>query len=175
MILGYCKSKLYFCSMKASALGHIITDYINSKGDTVSPKKLQKLIYYVDAWHLVHFDKQIIEEDFEAWVHGPVVPELYHELKKFRFNNIMVVNDELDSADERIKKNAKKANLSEDQLELIFSVLNKYGSLTSYELEMLSHSEKPWLEARQGVPPHERCTNKISRQLMKDFYSSQIS
>ena len=85
------------------------------------------------------------------------------------------MNDEFDTADKRIRKTAKKLNLSEDQLELIFSVLNKYGSLTSYELEMLSHSEKPWLEARQGVPPHERCTNKISRQTMKDFYSLQIS
>ncbi|MEO1486898.1 MAG: type II toxin-antitoxin system antitoxin SocA domain-containing protein [Bacteroidota bacterium] len=161
--------------MKAIELGHIITDYINSKGDTISPKKLQKLIYYVDAWHLVHFGSQLVDEDFEAWVHGPVVPELYHELKKFGFNDIKVVNDELDTANKRIRKTAKKSNLSEDQLELIFSVLNKYGSLTSYELEMLSHSEKPWLEARQGVPPHVRCTNKISRQTMKDFYSLQIS
>lgn len=161
--------------MKATALGHIITDYVNSKGDTVSPKKLQKLVYYVEAWHLVHFQKPLIEENFEAWVHGPVVPELYQELKKFGFNNIEIINDELNSADERIKKVVKKNNISEDQFELIISVLNKYGSLSSFELEMLTHNEKPWIDARADFLPHERCTNIISKEIMKDFYTSQLN
>lgn len=161
--------------MKATALGHIITDYVNSKGDTVSPKKLQKLVYYTEAWHLVHFQKPIIDENFEAWVHGPVVPELYQELKKFGFNIIEIINNELNSANERINKVVKKNNISEDQLELIISVLNKYGSLSSFELEMLTHSEKPWIEARADFLPHQRCNNVISKEVMKDFYSSQLN
>ena len=160
--------------MEAIQLGHIITDYVNSKGDTVSPKKLQKLVYYVEAWHLVHFDKSIVNEDFEAWIHGPVVPELYRELKKFGFNEIKIINDEFDSANQRISEIAKKNKLSNNQMELIFSVLNKYGSLSSFELEMLTHSEKPWLEARSNFAPHQRCTNAISKDTMKVFYSSQL-
>lgn len=161
--------------MKATALGHIITDYVNGKGVPVSPKKLQKLVYYVEAWHLVHFNSELIDENFEAWVHGPVVPELYQDLKQFGFNNIQVINDELDSAEERIKKVAKENNLTEDQLELIYSVLNKYGTLSSFELEMLTHSEEPWIEARAGYPPHERCTNVILKKTMKEFYSAQLT
>lgn len=161
--------------MKTAALGHIITDYINSKGESVSPKKLQKLIYYVEAWHLVYFDKTLIDENFEAWVHGPVVPELYQYLKQFGYDNIEIIDDELDSAKERINKVAKENNLTDDQMELIYSVLNRYGSLTSFELEMLTHSEQPWIEARQGIPPHERCTNIISKEEMKAFYSSQLA
>lgn len=161
--------------MKAIALGHIITDYLNSKGVSVSPKKLQKLVYYVEAWHLVYFDSELIEENFEAWVHGPVVPELYQDLKQFGYNNLKVINDELDSSEERIKKVAKDNNLTDDQMELIFSVLNKYGTLSSFELEMLTHSEQPWIEARKDIPPHERCTNIISKSRMKEFYSAQLS
>jgi uncharacterized phage-associated protein len=161
--------------MKATALGHIITDYVNSKGVTVSPKKLQKLVYYVEAWHLVHFNSELIDENFEAWVHGPVVPELYQDLKQFGYNDIQVINDELDSSEERIEKVAKENNLTEDQIELIYSVLNKYGTLSSFELEMLTHSEQPWIEARQGYPPHERCTNVIPKDRMKEFYSAQLT
>ncbi len=160
--------------MKATALGHIITDYINSKGLTVSPKKLQKLVYYVEAWHLVHLHSELIDENFEAWVHGPVVPELYQDLKKFGYNDIQIINDENDSSDERIQEIAKENNLNEDQIELIYSVLNKYGNLSSFELEMLTHSEQPWIEARKGFPPHERCTNIISKDRMKEFYSAQL-
>jgi uncharacterized phage-associated protein len=42
---------------------------------------LQKLLY-VEAWHLVNFGEPILE-DFQAWMHGPVVPELYQDLKEF--------------------------------------------------------------------------------------------
>ena len=160
--------------MKATALGHIITDYVNGKGISVSPKKLQKLVYYVESWHLVHFDKELIEENFEAWIHGPVVPELYHDLKQFGYNDIKVINEELDSTDQRIEKVANENDITEDQLELIYSVLNKYGVLNSFELEMLTHSEQPWIEARDGYPPHMRCNKIISKDRMKTFYSAQL-
>lgn len=161
--------------MKATELGHIITDYINSKGMRVSPKKLQKLVYYVEAWHLAYFKKSLINEDFEAWVHGPVVPELYRDLKQFGYNDIKIIDDELDAAKERIIKIAGENNLTDDQVELIYSVLNRYGSLNSFELEMLTHNEHPWIEARKGFPPHERCKNVISKDKMKEFYSSQLA
>lgn len=160
--------------MKATALGHIITDYVNSKGVSVSPKKLQKLVYYVEAWHLVHFDFALIDENFEAWVHGPVVPELYQDLKQFGYNDIQIINNELDTSEKRIEKVANDNNITEDQIELIYSVLNKYGILSSFELEMLTHSEQPWIEARKGFPPHERCTNIIGKDRMKEFYSAQL-
>ncbi len=51
-------------------------------GDTISPLKLQKLIYYAQAWHLVHFDKTLFKDKIEAWSHGPVVPAIYE-----RFDN----------------------------------------------------------------------------------------
>ena len=161
--------------MKATALGHLITDYVNSRGETVSPKKLQKLVYYVEAWHLVYFDFELIDERFEAWVHGPVVPELYQYLKQFGYNNIQVINDELDSSEKIIEAVAKENNLNEEQLELVYSVLNKYGTLSSFELEMLTHSEEPWIEARKDIPPHERCTNVIPKDRMKEYYSAQLT
>ena len=142
--------------MKALDLAYIVTDYINSKGDAVSPKKLQKLLYYIDAWHLVYFGEPLLEEDFQAWVHGPVIPELYKHLKEHGFNNIEVIDDELDDANERIEKAFRKEGISKGQQELIYAVLDKYGSLSAFQLELLTHNERPWLEARGDVAPHER-------------------
>jgi uncharacterized phage-associated protein len=158
--------------MKAIDLGHIVTHYINQKGDSISHKKLQKLIYYVEAWHLVNFDKPLIDEDFEAWVHGPVIPQLYQKLKEFGFNKIEVINDEYDSINEEINALIKKNRINTEQVELINSVLDRYGSLTSFELELLTHNEKPWIETRKGVPPHVSCNDVISKSRMKEFYSS---
>jgi uncharacterized phage-associated protein len=158
--------------MKAWDLGHIITHYVNQKGDKVSHKKLQKLIYYVEAWHLVHMGISIVDEEFEAWVHGPVVVELFHELKKFGFNDIRVVNAEQDSVDKEIEAIVEKNKIVREQLDLIYEVLNKYGGLSSLQLELLSHSESPWINARKGFAPHENCNEKISKEEIKFFYSS---
>ena len=158
--------------MKSFDLGHIITHYVNQKGDKVSHKKLQKLIYYVEAWHLVHLETPLIEENFEAWVHGPVVPQLYQTLKTFDFNDLEIVNDEFDTMDEEIQSIISKNNLTENQLELIYSVLNKYSGLSSLDLELLSHNETPWIEAREGFAPHQPCNNIILKSRMKEFYTS---
>lgn len=158
--------------MKAWELGHIITHYVNLKGDTVSHKKLQKLLYYVEAWHLVNFGNPILDEDFEAWVHGPVVPELYHVLKEFGFNNLKVVNDEYDTVDKEIEAIIVKNRLTTNQVDFINSVLNNYGGLSSFDLELLSHSEAPWLEARNGFAPHQPCNVIIPKQRIKEYYSA---
>jgi len=158
--------------MNSWDLGHIITNYVNQKGDTISHKKLQKLLYYVEAWHLVNFNNPILNEDFQAWVHGPVVPELYHKLKEFGFNDLKVVNDEFETVDEEINSIISRNKISDETIEFVYSVLDRYGSLTSFELELLSHSEAPWLEARQDYPPHKPCTNIISKDRMKAFYSN---
>jgi uncharacterized phage-associated protein len=158
--------------MKAWELGHIITHYVNQKGDSVSHKKLQKLLYYVDAWHLVNFNYPIVDEDFEAWVHGPVIPSLYQQLKEFGFNDLKVINEEYDTVDEEIHAIITENNLSEDQVDFINSVLNKYGGLSSFDLELLSHSEVPWIEARNGYEPHQSCKVVIPKQRMLEFYSA---
>ena len=157
--------------MNSWDLGHIVTNYINQKGDTVSHKKLQKLLYYVEAWHLVNFKEPLLEEDFQAWVHGPVIPELYQKLKEFGFNNLEVVNDEHETVDKEIAAIIKRNNLNSDKIEFIYSVLDSYGSLTSFDLELLSHSEMPWIKARGNCTPHDRCTNIISKESMFEFYS----
>ena len=164
-----------FVIMIASDLARIVTHYINQKGDTVSHKKLQKLLYYVEAWNLVHLGTPIIDEDFEAWVHGPVLPSLYHELKEFGYNDLSIVCDEEDTPDEHIESIIEKNKLSEDQIDIIYSVLDKYGRLNSMQLELLTHSEAPWINARKDIPPHRSCKNIISKEEMKEFYSNIIS
>jgi uncharacterized phage-associated protein len=160
--------------MKTSDLAHVVTHYINEKGDTVSPKKLQKLLYYVEAWNLVHLSDPLLFEDFQAWVHGPVLPSLYHELKEYKFNDLKVVAEEFDSPSQLILKIIENNKITHEKLDLIYAVLDRYGSLNSLQLEMLSHSERPWLEAREGFPPHVSCKNIIPKEKMKEYYSTLI-
>lgn len=56
---------------------------------------------------------------------------------------------------------------------MVDAVLLKYGQLTSLNLELLSHSETPWMEARIGLSPIENSSNKIKDDVMKEYYSNK--
>ena len=61
----------------------------NETGGTITNLKLQKLVYYAQAWHLANFDKPLFDAKFEAWVHGPVIPGLYEEYRVSVINRLL--------------------------------------------------------------------------------------
>lgn len=50
--------------------------------EKIEPMKLQKLVYLAHGYYLAATKgNPLINEAFEAWKYGPVVPSLYHEFK----------------------------------------------------------------------------------------------
>lgn len=145
---------------------HQISDWILSKvntdaGDTISPLKLQKLLYYCQAWHLTVFSKPIFDDRIEAWAHGPVVPSEYRRFSnQLRNEQILIPN-----------QNLQTPSLSKDSEELLNEVLSIYGEHSASYLEQLTHEETPWIEARKDKQAWERSNEIITHKSMKDYYS----
>ena len=158
--------------MKADGVSQYLLSHYASKGDLITNKKLQKLLYYVEAWNLVHFDS-IINEDFEAWIHGPVIPDVYRSYRGFVYSPI-IIDYKGKHAGEVNAAIAHSLGLNGDVKNLVDEVIYKYGSLTSFQLEMLSHSEPPWLKAREGFAPNEQSDKVIDKKLMKEYYTSLL-
>ena len=57
----------------------LVAEYILFKYGPMSHLKLQKLLYFVQGYHLAYFGKPLFEDDFEAWVHGPVSRKLFEK------------------------------------------------------------------------------------------------
>lgn len=128
--------------------------------ESMTHKKLQKLCYYLQAWGIALLDYKIIEDtDFEAWVHGSVSPELYLEYKNYGWRNIEKIHEKINIEDEKV-------------YELLESVWLTYGDKHGKELEALTCSELPWINARLGCSEDEISNNKISYEDMKKFYLS---
>lgn len=125
----------------------------------MSHLKLQKLCYYAQAWNYALNNSRLIDSDFQAWAHGPVSPVLYDKFKAFGFKNI------------RIKGNYK-SEIDDADLEILESVWTTYGNYAPSSLEALTHRELPWLEARIGYKPEERCQVVILPSTMKKYYLS---
>lgn len=56
---------------------HDVAAYILRKKGEMTAMKLQKLVYYSQAWSLVWDEEPLFEEEIQAWVNGPVIPALY--------------------------------------------------------------------------------------------------
>ena len=138
--------------------------YLSNKSDkkSLTNKKLQKLLYYSQAWNLVLRNKSLFKEDFEAWVHGPAIPIVY---KKFKNCGSCVI-------DVKVKEDDYK-NLSGKGIEIISEVWKVYGKYDAGYLELLTHNEKPWQNARNGHLPYEASKNIISKQDMKEYYEQK--
>lgn len=67
-----------------------------------------------------------------------------------------------------------KSTLTEDQLSLLDDVLTEYGGLTAYQLEGLTHSEEPWIEARKGLSADESSDKEIPKVAMQQFYRQRL-
>ena len=146
-----------------------VIDFFLTK-DAMSPKKLQKLLYYAYSWTLAllnedenHLDNRLFAEHFEAWVHGPVLPSVYVEYKEYGWSDI--------------PKNEKNDNSSfqPDVLDILNQVWDVYGKMTGNQLEAISHKERPWLIARADIPAYEASHNEISDVEIFKFYNMQAT
>jgi uncharacterized phage-associated protein len=149
-----------------------LSQTILNKIGGVSHLKLQKLIYYIEAWHLAILDEPLINDEFEAWLHGPVIRSIYAKYVGNGFNMYDGLSFDKGQAEEHSA--AIEAKLHADQNELISDVLAEYGDKSDYHLECLTHSEEPWIEARKGVAQGEASRNIISKETMKRFYAQNI-
>lgn len=138
---------------------------LGTAGSAPSMMKLHKLLYYAQAWHLAIHDSPLFNEDFEAWVHGPV-----HRGTFERFKEERSLYDKVEDGD--YSKNY--SSLSKKTLEHLDNVLEIYGGYSGTQLEQITHRESPWIEARKPFEPWESCSNIISNDLMKTYYRSQM-
>lgn len=136
-----------------------VAKYILEKTGPIAPTKLQKLVYYSQAWHLVWEGKPLFPERIEAWANGPVVPDLFG----WHRGQWSVSAAEMKSGDSSRIKNGKKKTID--------SVLKFYGEKSAQWLSDLTHREAPWLDAREGLALGERGNKEIAPAAMQWFYS----
>lgn len=136
-----------------------VAAYILKSQGTMTAMKLQKLIYYSQAWSLVWDEAPLFDTRIEAWANGPVAPSLY-AWHRGRFN--VGPGDCTGNPDA----------LTPAQRESIDAVLGAYGDKTSQWLSDLTHSEDPWVNARRGLGPGERGSSEITHAAMFEYYGS---
>jgi uncharacterized phage-associated protein len=133
--------------------------------EPITNLKLNKLVYYTQAWHLALFKEPLFKDEIEAWVHGPVVPNTYDAYKQFRWTPIITDDINLEEI---------KQQFSPEQQELLDDIIEVYFPKTAYELEQMTHDEDPWITARNGLAPYEASHNIIAHDVMQKYYAGML-
>ena len=137
--------------------------------ESMSPKKIQKLVYYAYAWYLTlmndsdnDLSKRLFDEQILAWVHGPVIYSIYQEYKSYRFNEVP-------------KSNIDKSDYDDDVDDVLRQVWDVYGDFNANELESITHQEEPWIKARGGLGPLENGYEALDDKVIYSYYLGQMA
>jgi uncharacterized phage-associated protein len=119
--------------------------------------KLQKLLYYEQGFHLAKFGTPLFEADIEAWMNGPVIPEIYKKYKKYGDGPIIPDIDE----EVIILKNKREEKFFDD-------VLYTFGQYTPFALQEMTHLERPWRENGYGTG------HIIPKETLEDYFDRRL-
>jgi uncharacterized phage-associated protein len=130
--------------------------------ESLTPMKLQKLCYYVQAIYMAtHNGEPLFEEDFQAWTYGPVITALYQEYKDYGWRSI--------------QEEFELPEIEPEKLESIEQIVEAYGRYDGAALVTMTHREYPWLEARKGLSETEGSNALISKDSMKSFFERKLA
>jgi uncharacterized phage-associated protein len=137
---------------------HDVAKYVLQEKGGMDTWKLQKLVYYSQAWHTTWVKTPLFPEQIEAWANGPVCPALYqHHKHRFR-----VQSWDLGSVNDLTKSERKSIDV----------VLSHYGEMSGVTLREMTHREAPWKDARKGLPPGVSSNEVITPKAMAKYYGS---
>jgi uncharacterized phage-associated protein len=135
-----------------------VAAYILSKLGPMAAMKLQKLVYYSQAWSLVWDERPLFPNRIEAWANGPVIRDLY-ELHRGQFQVVKLAKGD-------------GSALSASERETVDAVLEFYGGKESQWLSDLTHREDPWKNARVGLAPGAAGDAEITLAALAEYYGS---
>ena len=152
--------------MKASiydTADHVLRQYRFRYRKPLERMKLQKLVYYCQGWSLAWDGRRLFPEKIRAWVHGPVVPELFE------------LTDGLHDLEYLPGGLGDQERLTQAGRNTVHAVVREYGPLDPEDLTRLVCNEEPWQKARTraGLGHMERGHSEILPADMKECYLAQ--
>lgn len=136
------------------AARYLVSLSYRRKNYSLTPLKLQKLLYLTQGWSFVWDRKAAFPDEFEAWQYGPVNEKVYEAFKQYGRSEI--------PESEGIE------SLSDCEVEdTLTAIWDEYGKNTAYDLVELTHSQTPWVHAYSNG---RAITNNSIREYFQSTY-----
>lgn len=144
-----------------------VANYIITRLGEVTPLALEKLLGFSNGVNYALNGEKLLSEECQAWQHGYVYPEIYNKYKKYKFKPI----------DCGIKSThgCMLSKLSQDEMQAIDLVIKTFGIYSPKTLELISHSQDPWIEKRIGYRDDEPGNEVIDQLKAKGIRTTVVT
>ena len=127
----------------------------NKEREGITNLKLQKILYFAQAYYLAKLSRPLFSEKIEAWEYGPVVPVVYDLYKKNGNGTILLEKDE--------------ASISVEDKENLKRIWDLFGGYSAGRLVDIAHAHSPWREAYNSED------KTISHKSIGEYYTPLLN
>lgn len=145
-------------TVTALQLAHYVLQYTTKKNIRITHLQLQKVLYYIQGYHLQRFGVPLFDDKIEAWQYGPVVSSVY---RKYFVQGSLPLRSEGDVA----------LDVTQEQKVLIDAVIEKKARLRAAQLVSATHAEDPWKDLKTQV--ESGCRPIMTTDAIKKYFLSQ--
>lgn len=142
---------------------YVVARYLLRKAVDITPLALQKLLYFSQAFYEAIFGTELFSNRCQAWAYGPVYPEIYNAYKAYSGDPIGRPQD-MEQAEQ----------LTTKEVSLLDAVVNTFGSCSGLVLSKITHSERPWIEARGNLHPEDKSTTVIDPDVIRSYFREVV-
>lgn len=143
---------------------HDVMDTVNyflfkardNDGESITNLKLQKLLYYAQGFHLALLKRPLFSDQIEAWRHGPVCPNVYHEFKQYGSAPIFY-NTDRDFSEV----------FTNEQMDLLDEIYDVFGQYSAWKLRDMTHEEPTWIN-------NEATVSEIPQAEMMEYFLTRV-
>lgn len=143
----------------------IVARYLLCKCLDITPMALQKMLYYSQGFFQALFQKPLFTDSCQAWIHGPVYPDVYFKYRDYGYDP-----DRLP----QLEFYCDTSTLSESETLFLDAIIGAFGRYSGSTLRWMTHNEQPWLKARGALRPTDRSSAIIDNALIDDYFSKVV-
>ena len=154
------------------AVANWFLDRAEFDGETLSPMKLQKLVYLAHGWRLGLRGEPLLNEEVQAWDYGPVVSSLYHEFKDFGASPITrrAISMEMGPGGEWRAVTPGVPPTDKDEIALLERIWEVYRGYSGSQLSTMTHKAgSPWSITRDRMDKRLRSTVISNTEIQEGF------
>ncbi len=149
-------------SHDARAVANVMIEKGKKDGNPLTPLQIIKLTYLCQAWMLAMFDREMFRQEIQAWEHGPVIPDVYHSVKRYGAKPV-----------KRRIGYVSPENFDNEEMHILNEVYDAYGHWTGFQLSAHTHQPgTPWYETKRKQPLGR--SEVIPRDVIQEHYVRKL-
>lgn len=151
-----------------ASVANFFLEHASQEGRAITPMQLLKLVYVAHGWYLGYTGQPLINEQVQAWRHGPVIKSLYDRIRNYGSGAVagLISEGPFGGLPQPVGAEARP---------LLEGVWRNYARFSGIELSQMTHlPNTPWSIAWHDQGGKHMYFAPISNELIRQHYAEKI-